>query len=486
MIDALKSADSCLESTNLFLHSVIKATENMRENPNEISIDKIGLFNDLINLSDRVSDIYHGTASFKNGSDNSKKYILKLQEALNRVLVLNKNLEDSKNEVIKNVEKSKKDIIEKSVMLDIKNEENRSLKEQIVILKDSILVKENEVERISRQFQEIDKKNSAVTDSNNDLQRLRAHLVETEERYTIQIKELEDEKRKTEIMVQNMSVELNRTKTNLAEARTKYERHIKVLNEQLEHVSQERDGYITQVIQLSASTENNKQTIEFLNESLIDLQKDFDSQLNLLSDNYNENIRQLEHRLKSENEEIVQKIKSEHSLIYKTLTQENDNKINELTKENQLLKLKTKKLEEMTNLNPNLDEDENLVRLKKNSDKKMLGLQDKILVKNLVIAYSKLPNQHKPFAWRVLCDVLGIEAAELAPQPQQSALSWIPIVNRFVVGPTLVEEQPSLSQLFVDYLEEESKKISVLDPYVPPISTDELVDLVSRHQNSSL
>ncbi|KAF1739979.1 hypothetical protein MXB_1813, partial [Myxobolus squamalis] len=111
---------------------------------------------------------------------------------------------------------------------------------------------------------------------------------------------------------------------------------------------------------------------------------------------------------------------------------------------------------------------------------------DKELIKNLVMAYIRVSDDQKPFAMRVICSVVGVDPKYCETKTtQKSRLAWIPIVNRFFAAETSPEDsQPSLSDLFVEYLEEESKKNLNLNPYVPPISTEELKNLVSRHNNN--
>ncbi|KII68201.1 Thyroid receptor-interacting protein 11 [Thelohanellus kitauei] len=479
MYKSLLSADGTLDLMRDYLLINEKLMHREAHSSTSMSSNN-DLYYVIFEMMRQINDVYQNLASYNYAChlwpkefQIQKKHLSKLEEALNNTVSINQTLENNikkSNLQLKNTIQDFELLKSQKMSFEM---ENTKLKSEVLALNTSLQSKEQELLKLTATYTALEKNvPKTIQDNSSDLDRLRQHLIETEESYVSQIKGLEDDKRNRESLVQSLSVELNRTKTNLSEARNKYEKHLKFLSDQLNHVSAERDGYMAQVVQLSNTSETNQRIIASLNESLNDCQKEFESQVGLLSDSYSESIKEIEHKATLKNSmelnELKFRIEDHHAEKIGFL----DTKLKEI--ENIALKLQEK-------LHKHVSEVPSVVESRD-------GGTDKILLKNLIIAHSKLANEHKPLAWRVICDILDVRPHEIQPPTSnQSALSWIPIVNRFFSSETNTESRsPSLSQLFVEYLEEESKKMSVIDPYVPPISADELKDLVSRHQNRSL
>ncbi|KAF0990704.1 hypothetical protein HZS_7857 [Henneguya salminicola] len=512
IFEVLNSASKCLTLAEKYIHSSTLNSSALREQESDDQINKVKLQNNTIELHALTNELFnyganlHGIVSINNNSTNNKlpanfektnllnevnqlkaesesfyKHKENLEKAIEQLLTVNKSLESQNSTILSKYQTLQEQLVKINDQVETKTSELFATSQKNKTLDNELTVKQSEIDRVTLEYNKIKlqlDQYKLKSDSQSDLTRLKSHLVEVEDGYTRQIKGLEESKKSLEIMLQNLSLDLNRTKVNLQEARSNYERHLKVLNEQLGRVTTEKDQLVSQIVNLSKLTNSQEKTINSLHNSLNDTQKELESQQNLLMESHSYALKELQDKsafdLSKQSAELQEKLRFDY-----------DVKINEL---NQLLLNSQSRVEELSKENSLFissdDKNESFIPSISSDDKNI----EKFLLKNLIHAYIRLGDEHKPFVWRVICSVVGVEPEDIRhDNTSRNPLSWIPVVNRLFSSTSPSKNtEPSLSELFMQYLEEESKKISATDPYVPPISTEELKNFASKHVGNNL
>ncbi|KAF1744512.1 hypothetical protein MXB_4539, partial [Myxobolus squamalis] len=294
MYEALKSADKCLSLVEEFINNSMLDSNS----PIFYSYEPFPQLTDnALEISDKSSPLEHVHAKDGNtlvcaSQDQAalSQDVCNLKEEFEAAIKLRKHLDET-IESLSDVNlslKNKNSALEKKLVeieaqfltcksqLDIKISECLSLKEKIQNKEESSILKSVEIDCLTSELHQLKiqvEQGKVHASAHTDLTRLKTHLIEIEDGYTHQVHALEGSKNEMELILQNTTLDLNRTKLNLQEARSNYDRHVRMLNEQLQHVSSEKDQLYSQVVNLSNLSQENEKTIASLHNSLNECQR---------------------------------------------------------------------------------------------------------------------------------------------------------------------------------------------------------------------
>uniref|UniRef100_T2MDB5 Thyroid receptor-interacting protein 11 n=1 Tax=Hydra vulgaris TaxID=6087 RepID=T2MDB5_HYDVU len=441
------------------------------QNANECS-DCINLKKKLAQITDIIDE--------KNCECEKLKFdILKLEEKLTELEQNNNNMQgfnkiefdnmkndlEIKNEKIKQLTLALED---NEARIEIRNKER-------IILEDFALQKaelENEKkiwviekQQLTKQIQELEvlMKHKEVRHKENEvkitreLERLRNHLIMTEDNHTKDILELHEKEAALQKELEEAKDALKKKNIILSDSSKQFQEHVFSIEEQLHHVSSQRDLNLLDLSKYKQQSEHDKAAIFNLQRALEQLEKEKREQYDNLVSLTKRKQDELELRIKNllEEQQISKRKIEDASLAVQGISKLNI----ELNHKEQELVNKQNKINELT-----------LALEQRNSQYKSIqvasdGKIDKFLIANLLLRYFQSPNDKRSDILQVVGGLLGWTHHDIKHIGDGSAPNkgWIPSVWGFstpkkasVSKNQFNNMNQSFSELFVKFLETET------------------------------
>ncbi|XP_069772216.1 thyroid receptor-interacting protein 11 isoform X2 [Narcine bancroftii] len=336
---------------------------------------------------------------------------------------------------------------------------------------------------------------------NQELQRLRSHLIEMEESYTKEALAAED--RETELRKKITFLEEKLASSSCAVESASHQAGLQVesLQEQLQTIAKQRDEA---VMQLSASREQVKQyamSLSNLQMAIEQFQHEEKAMYAIELEKYQKDIAEWKEKASSLEKTVAEL--EEH-------LQEANTALGSASRLTEQLDLKEEQMDDLKNQviaqNDMLeDAQRKLLNLVNNNEGKI----DKVLMRNLFVGYFHTPKNKRNEAMRLMGSVLGLkkeEIGQLLDKEYRGVTGWVTswLGGSRVGGTQSVPSTPqrpnqqtvfnsSFSEMFVKFLEIESRpslpppKLPVYDvrPLGPPAAASQQASSFSDHASGA-
>lgn len=399
--------------------------------------------------------------------------IQRLNQVLTSEVDKYRNLEKQFNEIKSKA--SAEDIQEKNKELDKLTDQNNFLREKCEVIAKNLLEEQSKVQQLLAE-------RSVPSENEKNLQkkldRLQAHLIESEEHYTEDLYQAEQKNQALKTKLLELEKKEKSSSTMYTSVSIRANQQVESLQSQLQSVIQERDSLRKQIS--DAEDENTKQAAALANLQFVLEQFRKDKEKDVMKET--ERIR----RHINTEKQIQEELRAEMSNLKSQLEERNQGLLAAARLSDQLessKKIVSGLKEEVTHLQSKLSKTEDEL---KNALSNTDGKVDKLLIKNLILGFvmtNNNLNRDQTQILRIIATVLDFNQQDhdkvklnkpqqgwlssfLAPEPDSQKLS-----------------EESLSRAFIKFLENESKPRvvpSLLNNATPADSTSTTKSTNSR------
>jgi hypothetical protein len=321
-----------------------------------------------------------------------------------------------------------------------------------------LLVRENELLAI------IEDKDVQISRLELELQRLRTHLVETEDQFTMETVASEEKIKQLESELSLLKKEYSQALLNNAPSEDVREEIVRITGERNEAWAQ-TSSYQEQTQKLTTQLQN----LHFVLEQF---QKEKEAEIGGIERRCRSDMNQLEEK----NQALRKELEKQESLLEKAKSgldaaQQLNAQIEERTRTIASLKAQVQERDaELSKLKSQMED------VAKNLDGKI----DRYLVKNLIVGYFSTPADKKKEVLRVLATVLDFNREDRQKTSLESAPIWP--FSKGEPSATTGHDNQSLSQAFIHFLESESQP--KVELRIPPEEMTRRISIQSSGSSS--